>query len=504
MSSPNSRRIREDTSSRKSRIYWRNQGRETRAYADLRDLGGGLVALIPPNEKRATTDPEIAEELLLQRMTALKEQRRNRVLFGLDPEADLAKYVEHHLQAKAESGKYSATWLQSTRVYLARAVAYFTRYQRDTEENQSPEQQPRNLAAIGVADVSEYARWLKTQPNGRGGVLGPGSRRHHLNVLSGLFRRAVSEGRLKAGQNPVASFLDKPSAPRSRTTWFEADELALLLESARRLVSQPRGAGRRGPLSCAYELLATFILTGAREDEIRRLQIGHVDFDADVIEIPGTKTELSDRLVPLHRQLREILEPYVARLDRSSRYLFITNLGEPIGDWRKTLDAIAMRAGWSRGQVRTRAFRTSYITHRLACLEAGAPIDPYQVAREVGHSDLRLIMKVYGRVQRRRIRMEELAFRVDAIGPVLKPRLDAFDLPPQRTKDRNDCERASLVQRFVATTAGLSTRQLQAETGISQPTIVRLRSGKQGTVKGKTELLIRQFLDRAVGTLKPE
>src|SRR5687768_9477077 len=102
MSSPNSRRIREDTSSRKSRIYWRNQGRENRAYADLRDLGGGLVALIPPHEKRATTDPEIAEELLLQRMTALKEQRRNWVLFGLDPEADLAKYVEHHLQAKAE------------------------------------------------------------------------------------------------------------------------------------------------------------------------------------------------------------------------------------------------------------------------------------------------------------------------------------------------------------------------------------------------------------------
>ena len=209
-------------------------------------------------------------------------------------------------------------------------------------------------------------------------------------------------------------------------------------------MSQPRGAGRRGPLSCAYELIATFILTGAREDEIRRLQISHVDFDADVIEIPGTKTELSDRLVPLHRQLREILEPYVARLDRSSGYLFITNLGQPIGDWRKTLDAIAMRAGW------------------------------------------------------------ELAFRVDAIGPGLKPRLDALDLPPQRTQDRNDCERASLVQRFVAATAGLSTRRLQTETGISQPTIVRLRSGRQRTVKGKTELRIRQFMDGAAGIPKPE
>lgn len=494
--------IRGETSSRKSRIYWRNQGSVDRAYADLRDLGGGLVALIPPNEKRATTDPEIAEELLLQRVTTLKEQRRNRVLFGLDPDADLAQYIEHHLQAKAESGRYSAAWLQSTRVYLARAVAYFTSYQRATEEFPKPEPRPRNLATIGVTDVGEYARWLKTQPNRRGGVLGPGSRRHHLNVLSGLFRRAISEGKLKPGQNPAASFLDKPSAPRSRTTWFEADELALLLESARRLVSQPRGAGRRGPLSCAYELLATFILTGAREEEIRRLQIGHVDFDAKLVEVPGTKTELSDRLVPLHPQLHEILEPYVARLDRSGGHLFVTDSGEPIGDWRKTLDAIAMRAGWSRGQIRTRAFRTSYITHRLACIEAGAPIDPYQVAREVGHADLRLIMTVYGRVQRRRIRMVELAFRVDAIGPGLRPRLDALDVPPQHPLE--DRKRVSLVQRFLAATAEMSTRGLQAETGISQPTIVRLRSGRQRTVKGKTELRIRQFMDAAVDALKLE
>jgi hypothetical protein len=61
--------------------------------------------------------------------------------------------------------------------------------------------------------------------------------------------------------------------------------------------------------------------------------------------------------------------------------------------------------------------------------------------------------------------MVDLAFRVDAIGPGLKPRLDALDLPPQRAQDRQDRERAALVQRFVAATAGLSTRRLQAETG---------------------------------------
>ncbi|HEU4882521.1 MAG TPA: hypothetical protein VFT45_09760 [Longimicrobium sp.] len=125
-----------------------------------------------------------------------------------------------------------------------------------------------------------------------------------------------------------------------------------------------------------------------------------------------------------------------------------------------------MRAGWSRGQVRTRAFRTSYITYRLACIEAGAPIHPYHVAREVGHTDLRLIMKVYGRVQRLPDPDGGTGVSYDRHGAGLKPRLDALDLPPQRAKDRKDHERASLVQRFVAATAGLNTRRLEAETGI--------------------------------------
>ena len=53
------------------RIRWRNQGGKDRAYADLRSLGGGQPALIPPGEKRATTDPEIAEKLLHQLLAKL-------------------------------------------------------------------------------------------------------------------------------------------------------------------------------------------------------------------------------------------------------------------------------------------------------------------------------------------------------------------------------------------------------------------------------------------------
>jgi hypothetical protein len=56
-------------------IRWRNQGGKLRAYAELRSLGGGRRALIPPGETRATTDPETAE-ILDQCITSLKVMGR--------------------------------------------------------------------------------------------------------------------------------------------------------------------------------------------------------------------------------------------------------------------------------------------------------------------------------------------------------------------------------------------------------------------------------------------
>jgi integrase len=294
----------------------------------------------------------------------------------------------------------------------------------------------------------------------------------------------------------VAGLLDKPKAPKSETSWLEVDELALLLESARILMNQERAAGRRPPLPCAYELVATFILTGAREDEIRRLQIHHLDFDADIINIPGTKTEGANRSMPMHAHLREILLPYVESLGRTSGYVFTTDAGEPVGDWRKTLDLIATRAGFTKGRIRIRVFRTSYITHRLACIDHGAPIDPYQVAREVGHASLAMIMKVYGRVQRRRVRMEELAFRVERIGPTLQERLQALSKPPPPRERQGVKEATVLVGRFMDATSGMSLAEIAAATGIPVPTVQRLRGGKQPTLQKRTKDRIILFLDR--------
>lgn len=479
-----------------SRIRWRNQGGQLRAYADLRNHGGGRNALIPPGETRGTTDPEIAEYLLVQRMSNLLERRRAKVLLGLDPEADLAEFADHHLKAKAKSGEYLQQWLTISRTYLDRAIAYFTQHQYATETNAEPEARPRNLATISVVDVRGFVDWLATQPNGRGGVLGRASRRLHLSALSGLFRRAISEGKLPIGSNPVSALIDKPRPPKSQTSWLEVGELALLLESARTLTDQWSAAGQKGLPTFAYEFLATFILTGAREGEVRRLQVSHLDFDSHSIYIPGTKTDGSDRTIPMHPQLSEILLPHVQRLGRLDGLLFTTASGAPIGDWRKVLDAIATRAGFPTSQIRTRVFRTSYITHRLACIDQGAPIDPYQVAREVGHSSLAMIMRVYGRVQRRRVRMEELAFRTEVIAPHLQSRLQALYSPPPPVERKGAAEAAQLVQRFLAATAGMRTGEICTAADIPRATVNRIRAGRQATIQGKTKSRMIDFLQR--------
>lgn len=480
------------TRARKSRIYWRNQGGVLRAYADLRDLGGGQVALIAKGEKRATTDPVIAEELLRQRLNDLTEKRRNRVLLGIDPEADLESYVHRHLQLKAESGEYSEKWLTNSKTYLDRAVDFFTQHQHASDAEPDPDPRPRNLASISAQDVHAYTRWLKDQPNKRGGTHGKQTIRHHLHALSNVFKRAISEGKLSMGHNPVAAMMDKPTVPLSTTRLLEVEELTLLLESARTL---PRGgAGGRERLLCAYELVATFALTGLRENEARHLDIRDVDFGAACIDVRGTKTRGSVRTVPLHPQLADILHPYVQRLRRRSGPLFTGRKDGPFGTWTGTLDAIAARVGYAPGEVRTRRFRVSYATHRSTC----DGVDSNTVRLELGHGSLAMMERVYARAQRRSRRMgAEMAFRVDNLGPE-----HAETVAKLRTgwepSAGQAAQRRELVQRFLEAVKGMSAPQVEALTGISAQTVNRCRAGQDGAQTANLGKM-REYLARLNG-----
>ena len=375
----------------RTRIYWRGQ----RAYADFRDVGGRLEALKVPGEKRATTDAELAETLMAQRLAELQRQRaesQGRAVAGLPPITRLADWVREHLIAKAEAGRVTDQWMDGEELRLQRAIEHF-----NTD---------RDLSTLTVADVRKWAESLRT-----------GDLRQHLNSLSNLYRRAQDEEKVKPGYNPVAAMMDKPTAQKAAAHWLEVPTAALLLEAARTFTP------KRGDIAMpfAYELIATALLTGGRPAEVLGLEIDDVSFQREQITFRPNgwrrlKTLTSYRSVKVWPQLREILKPWIAeRKLAGGRLLFPSHrTGEEamLTDVRKMLDAVSARVGFEAREVNLYDFRHTYCAARLQTLDGDAPVSPYTVGQELGHGGDSLVKRVYGHLGTVRHRSEAVEYRV--------------------------------------------------------------------------------------------
>jgi integrase len=287
----------------------------------------------------------------------------------------------------------------------------------------------RDIASIGVTDVQAWVAHLSALPTVRGRPPSPGTVRHALNALSNLYRRAQSEGRVPPGFSPVSAMLDKPAGARREARWLEVPDAALLLESARTMV--PLTTQRDVLLTpFAHALLATFLLTGARSSEDLGLEVSDVSFDRGTVTIRPNgwrrlKTLTSARVMPLWPQLEAILRPFIFSRPPTTLLFpsFITGREAMIINWRKTLDRIAGRAGWARGEVRSKAFRHTYCAARLQTLEGGAPASPLTVSRELGHGSRAMVEEVYAHLGTMRHRSEVVEYRLEQHAGVLADRL---------------------------------------------------------------------------------
>ncbi len=410
-----------------ARVYWRERGGMKRAYADLRayaDVGGRQEALVAPNERLATTDPAVAQDLLARRIRELDARRRGRVLHSEGPRVSLADCARDYLLAKAgeinpKSGEpVTEQWMEGEELRLRRAIAHFG--------------QDRPLEAIAVGSAREFDAALRVQ-GPHWPALSGGTRRQHLNTLGALYRYAAERQLVPPGYNPIAAWRKKPTARRLEARWLEVPDAALLLEAAR--IHRPAHAeGGRPPITFAYELLATLLLTGGRESEVLGLEVDDVSLERGVVTFrPNAwrrlKTATSHRSVPLWPQLREILKAYFPRREREGGALlfpsFRTGKEAMITDFRKVLDAIARRAGWAPGEIRSKMFRHTYCAARLQTLDQGAAVSPFTVAREMGHGGTRLVHQVYGHLGTVRHRSKVVEYRVAQHRAKLGDRLKA-------------------------------------------------------------------------------
>jgi hypothetical protein len=159
---------------------------------DLRKWGGPRqVALIPPGDNRATTDPATAKELARDKIGFLqaergvvraqaadehlreKEASRRAKLHGLNRDAELRVYAAHHLAALERDRGTSEQWLDATALMLDPAIYFFDVHQvecatRDQREKHKGLQTPRNLAGIGTPDVEASSRGSARRKDGHG------------------------------------------------------------------------------------------------------------------------------------------------------------------------------------------------------------------------------------------------------------------------------------------------------------------------------------------------
>jgi len=97
-----------------------------------------------------------------------------------------------------------------------------------------------------------------------------------------------------------------------------------------------------------------------------------------------------------------------------------------LSDFRKLLDAVAVRAGWQRGEIRSKMFRHTYCAARLQTLDQGAPVSLFTVAKELGHGGEAMVRRVYGHLGQVRHRAEEVEYRIEAFEDKLQGRLAAL------------------------------------------------------------------------------
>lgn len=419
-----------------TKLYWRNG----RAYGDFRayaDVGGGREALALPGKSWGTEDPEIADALFAQRLQELEGKRKQRAGLKVREVTTLAPLVRHHLVTKHEAGQTSDAHMMDLEHRLGVAIEFF-----------GAERDPQT---IEPREVRAWAEDLAAS-----GRRKPGTVRHYLNALSGLYRRAHEGRHVEGNYNPVAALVEKPTGRwKGEAAFLEVEDAALLLEAARileeRAAIRPGDEGNRATAAPGlYPIIATFLLTGGRKSEVLGLDVEDVSFDRGLVSFRpnrhrGLKTSTSHREVPIWPQLEEILREWMfgGESPRTSGLLFPSLTGGMIGDLRKSLDQMAELCGMETGEVRTRRFRHTYCSARLQTVQRivkpgrdpvrdgddafeYVEVSKFTVQKEMGHGGAQLVDRIYGHAQRNPHRSDVVEFRVQNHRETLGERLTAL------------------------------------------------------------------------------
>jgi integrase len=222
----------------------------------------------------------------------------------------------------------------------------------------------------GMVEDFKLARSGETRKNARdGSVISPATVNRALSTLKKLFNHAAKNG--YAISNPVRGidFLDEGPG-RMRVISFE-EEIAYLAKATQ-------------PLK---DIAAVILDTGLRPEEVFRIRVEDINFDARTIFNPFGKTKAARRKVTMTENVYDLLSRRIKETKGqfvfSSRY----NPDRPIGSVRKAHDKAVAKAG-----IREH-FRLYDLRHTFATRAVAGGVDLPTLSAMLGHTSIQMTMR---------------------------------------------------------------------------------------------------------------
>ena len=277
------------------------------------------------------------------------------------------------------------------------------------------------VADLGRRHIEDYKRWLAERPAARGGSLHRHTIRDRLGVLRGFFTRLLEwEVADSPARVPVLAS-DLPIADEVLPRFLDDGAATKLLQAAR--------ADEDPFVRLTVEFLAR---TGLRKGEYLALttdavvQIG----SAYWLHVPVGKLH-TDRYIPLHPQLKELLDGWLAqRPDGLRSKLIFVEQGRTMPVSR--VDAAVAKAARTAGIGGVSPHR---LRHTLATQAINRGMSLEAIAALLGHRSLRMTM-VYARIADRTVADEyfNVSEKVEAL----------YDAPKQLPADAEGTEMRKL------------------------------------------------------------
>jgi integrase len=217
-----------------------------------------------------------------------------------------------------------------------------------------------------------------------------------IDTLRRLLDIAIERGALHT--NPVTI---EPAEGRLKK---KITKKALTLPSmtdVQRLFSTMENNGARGGWGIEAADFCRFLsYSGCRVGEMLGMTWTCVDWEKKQVHIKGSKTETSDRRVPLFAELGTLLKKLIERRKSAARFAVdakpLIDPADPLfrlSECQKTIDKACSSLGIAR--ITHHDFRHLFATR---CIEAG--VDIPTVSRWLGHSDGgALAMRTYGHLR---------------------------------------------------------------------------------------------------------